>query len=83
VILKPYRAVSGSVDVRRWGSMPRNEPRWLKVVRIVLDWRFLVGLAALARVLLNRQCSQPREPALAPGFLFDFGIVETGIVVSD
>jgi hypothetical protein len=35
--------------------MPRKEPKWLQVViRIVLDWRFLLALAVLVRVLLNR-----------------------------
>ncbi len=36
--------------------MPKKEPdNWLSVaVRIVLDWRFLLALAILARVLLNR-----------------------------
>lgn len=39
--------------------MPRGEPRWLHVglrvaIRIVLDWRFLLALAVLVRVLLNR-----------------------------
>jgi len=48
-------AVPGSVDVRRWGEMPKLEPLWLKVViRVVLDWRFLMALAVLARVLLKR-----------------------------
>ena len=47
--------VPGSVDVRRWGGMPKLEPRWLKVViRIALDWRFLIALAVLIRVLLNK-----------------------------
>ena len=46
-------AVSGSVEVRRWGRMPKRAS-WLKVaVMIVLDWRFLVALAALLRVLLR------------------------------
>jgi hypothetical protein len=35
--------------------MPRKEPTWLQVaIRIVLDWRFLLALAILIRVLLNR-----------------------------
>jgi hypothetical protein len=36
--------------------MPKREPgNWLKVVvRIVLDWRFLITFAILLRVLLNR-----------------------------
>jgi hypothetical protein len=36
--------------------MPKRESEnWLKVVvRIVLDWRFLIALAVLLRVLLNR-----------------------------
>ena len=34
--------------------MPRREPNWLKVViSVVLDWRFLMALAVLARVLLR------------------------------
>ena len=48
-------AASGPTDVRRWGGMPKKEPLWLQVViRVVLDWRFLVALAVLIRVLLNR-----------------------------
>jgi hypothetical protein len=47
-------AVSGSVDVRRWGGMPKPEPRWLTVVvRVALDWRFLIAVAILIRVLLK------------------------------
>lgn len=35
--------------------MPRREPQWLRVaIRVVLDWRFLLALAVLVRVLLNR-----------------------------
>jgi hypothetical protein len=35
--------------------MPRKEPSWLQVASgIVLDWRFLLALAVLIRVLLNR-----------------------------
>lgn len=36
--------------------MPHKEPaRWLFVaVRVVLDWRFLIAMAILLRVLLNR-----------------------------
>jgi hypothetical protein len=36
--------------------MPHKEPvRWLEVaVRVVLDWRFLIALALLLRVLLHR-----------------------------
>jgi hypothetical protein len=35
--------------------MPSPEPRWLKVaIKIVLDWRFLIALAVLIRVLLNK-----------------------------
>jgi hypothetical protein len=48
-------AVPGSVDVRRWGRMPEREPQWLTVViKVALDWRFLVAVAILVRVLLNR-----------------------------
>jgi hypothetical protein len=48
-------AASGPADVRRWGGMPGKEPSWLQVViKIVLDWRFLMALAVLIRVLLNR-----------------------------
>ena len=35
--------------------MPQKEPLWLQVViKIVLDWRFLIPLAVLIRVLLNK-----------------------------
>ena len=34
--------------------MPKPQPKWLKVaISIVLDWRFLMALAVLARVLLR------------------------------
>jgi hypothetical protein len=34
--------------------MPKESARWLSVaVRIVLDWRFLLALAILVRVLLR------------------------------
>jgi hypothetical protein len=45
----------GPTDVRRWGGMPKPEPKWLTVaVRVALDWRFLIAVAILIRVLLNR-----------------------------
>jgi hypothetical protein len=46
----------GSPDVRRWGRMPRKEPRdWLQVaITVAVDWRFVMVLAILIRVLLNR-----------------------------
>lgn len=36
--------------------MPKQEPvRWLSVaIKVALDWRFLIALAILLRVLLNR-----------------------------
>jgi hypothetical protein len=36
--------------------MPKKEPGdWLSVaIRVVLDWRFLLALAILARMLVNR-----------------------------
>jgi len=36
--------------------MPSKEPvHWLSVaVRIVLDWRFLIAVAVVLRILLNR-----------------------------
>jgi hypothetical protein len=36
--------------------MPKKEPgNWLSVViRVALDWRFLLALAVLVRVLLNQ-----------------------------
>jgi len=34
--------------------MPKPEPRWLTVVvRVALDWRFLIAVAILIRVLLK------------------------------
>jgi hypothetical protein len=49
-------ATYGPAEVRRWGQMPRKEPGdWLTVaVRIVLDWRFLIAVAVVLRILLNR-----------------------------
>ena len=53
-ILSPWPA-PGSVDVRRWDGMPKPEPRWLTVViKVALDWRFLIAVVVLIRVLLNR-----------------------------
>lgn len=39
------------------GLMPKKKPvsNWLSlVIKIVLDWRFLLALAVLVRVLLNK-----------------------------
>ena len=41
--------------MRRWGGMPKPEPRWLTVViQVALDWRFLIAVAILIRVLLKK-----------------------------
>jgi hypothetical protein len=54
-VLKPRGTSSGPTDVRRWARMPRREPNWLKVaISVVLDWRFLIALAVLVRVLLKK-----------------------------
>jgi hypothetical protein len=55
-IPKSVEASFGMVGVRRWGLMPtKDPPSWISVVvKIALDWRFLIALAILARVLLNR-----------------------------
>jgi hypothetical protein len=53
-ILRPHGTSTGPADVRRWGGMPKPEPRWLTVVvRVALDWRFLIAVAILIRVLLR------------------------------
>ena len=53
-VLKPLGTSSGPTDVRRWGGMPKPEPKWLKVViRVALDWRFLIAAAILIRALLR------------------------------
>ena len=56
VVRRPLVATYGPAEVRRWGQMPRKEPGdWLTVaVRIVLDWRFLIAVAVVLRILLNR-----------------------------
>lgn len=53
---RPLGAASWPADARRWGLMPKPEPdvRLTVVIRIVLDWRFLLAVAVLVRTLLNR-----------------------------
>ena len=54
------QAVKGDLRADRCkevGPMPKRGPgkSWLVVaIRIVLDWRFLLALAVILRVLLNR-----------------------------
>jgi hypothetical protein len=54
-VLRRLGTSLGPTGVRRWGRMPKPEPRWLTVVvRVALDWRFLIAVAVLIRVLLKR-----------------------------
>jgi hypothetical protein len=46
-------ATYGPTDVRRW-AYAQEGARLSVAIRVVLDWRFLLALAILARVLLNR-----------------------------